>query len=164
MEPRIRRVREEELEELARLYMRAYRGLERYGEPSQEEAQAYLGWLFSACPEGFLVAEADGKPVGFIALCPDWRPGGEGEPVLEIHEIAVDPAWRGKGVARRLMEEAFRLGRARGRRWASLWVGEGNARAREWYRKLGFEEVGKWGEWIRMRRPLIPDEPGQDLG
>ena len=159
MPPVIRKVREGVLEELARLYMRAYRGLERYGEPTLEEGAAYLGWLFSSCPEGFLVAELEGRPVGFLVCCPDWRPGGTGEPVLEIHELVVDPDFRGRGIARALMEEALRLGRARGRRQAFLWVGEGNRPARKWYWRLGFREVGRWGEWIRMRRRLDEGNP-----
>ena len=149
----IRRVKEEELGELARLYMRAYQGLERYGEPSEEEAAAYLSWLYHSCPEGFLVAELEERPVGFIAADPDWRTRNQGE-VLEVHELVVDPGVRGKGIARTLMAEAFRLGRTQGRRWASLWVGEGNTAARRWYERLGFREAGRWGEWIRMRRPL----------
>jgi len=148
----IRRVREEELKGLVPLYMRAYQGLERYGEPSEEEGIAYLGWLYANCREGFLVAELSGRPVGLIAADPSWR-DRRGE-VLEIHELAVDPDWWGRGIAGALMEEAFRLGRARGRKVASLWVGERNAQARAWYRKLGFREEGRWGEWIRMCRPL----------
>ena len=73
MEVRIRKVREGELEELARLYMRAYQGLERYGEPSEEEAIAYLRWLYANCREGFFVAELFGRPVGFVASDPSWR-------------------------------------------------------------------------------------------
>lgn len=156
MELRIRTVREDELEGLARLYMQAYQGLERYGEPCQEEAVAYLDWLFSVCPEGFLVAEIREKPVGFLACCPDWRPGGVGERVLEIHEVAVAPDFRGRGIGRALLERALELGQARERKAAALWVGKGNAQAQAWYGKLGFREEGCWGEWIRMRR-LLPE-------
>ena len=152
MEVRIRKVREGELEELARLYMRAYQGLERYGEPSEEEAIAYLRWLYANCREGFFVVELFGRPVGFVASNPSWR-DRRGE-VLEIHEVVVDPDFRGRGIAKALMEKAFQLGRARGRKVAKLWVGEGNAQARAWYRRLGFREEGRWGEWIRMCRPL----------
>ncbi|HHE48163.1 MAG TPA: GNAT family N-acetyltransferase, partial [Candidatus Acetothermia bacterium] len=93
-----------------------------------------------------------GRPVGFVASDPSWR-DRRGE-VLEIHEVVVDPDFRGRGIAKALMEKAFQLGRARGRKVAKLWVGEGNAQARAWYRRLGFREEGRWGEWIRMCRPL----------
>ena len=152
MEFWIREAREGELEGLARLYMRAYQGLERYGEPSEEEAIAYLRWLYANCREGFFVAELFGRPVGFVASDPSWR-NRRGK-VLEIHEIVVTPDFRGRGIAKALMEKAFQLGRARGRKVAKLWVGEGNAQARAWYRRLGFREEGRWGEWIRMCRPL----------
>ncbi len=152
----IRQGRQEELSELARLYLRAYRGLEEYGEPDLQAAENYLGWLFSTCPEGFLVVEVGKKPAGFLACCPDWRPGGGRERVLEIHELVVDPDFRGQGLARALLERAFELGRARGRKKACLWVGEGNRQARELYRRLGFQEQGRWGKWIRMVRGLPP--------
>ncbi|HAF71270.1 TPA: N-acetyltransferase [Candidatus Acetothermia bacterium] len=152
MEVRVRRVRAEELPGLLPLYMRAYQGLERYGESTEEEGIGYLRWLHYNSPEGFLVAEVSGRVVGFLACDPDWR--ARQRKVLEIHEVVVAPEFRGRGIGRALMEEAFRLGRARGREVASLWVGEGNVQARAWYRKLGFKEEGRWGEWIRMCRPL----------
>lgn len=133
--------------------MEAYRGLEKYGEESPQEARHYLKWLRRTCKEGFLVAEADGAPIGFVAACPDWKDWELGV-VLEIHEIAVAPEWQGKGVGKALLEEAYALGRAHGRSVAALWVGEENLKARAWYEKLGFKEVGRWGEWIRMYRPI----------
>lgn len=143
----------EDLPALVELLMQAYRGLEEYGEESPEEARHYLKWLRRTCKEGFLVAEAEGQVVGLIAACPDWKDWELGR-VLEIHEIAVAPAWQGKGVGRALLEEAYALGRACGMRLAALWVGERNLRARAWYQKLGFRAIGQWGEWVRMVAPI----------
>ncbi len=157
---RIRKVRAADLPRLVELYLEAYRGLEEYAEPTPEAAADYLRWLHESCPEGFWVAEVNGQPAGFIAADPDWRGRGREERALEIHEIVVAPDFRGRGIGRALMERALELGRRRGRREAALWVGEGNRTARDWYRKLGFEEVGRFGKWIRMRRPL---PPGDDL-
>lgn len=149
----------EDIPALVDIFMEAYRGLEEYGEESPGEAKHYLKWLRRTCKAGFLVAEAEGRPVGFIAACPDWKDWELGV-VLEIHEIAVAPDWQGRGVGRALMEEAYALGRAHGRTIAALWVGEGNVRAREWYAKLGFREIGRWGEWIRMFRPISAAKDG----
>ncbi|MCS7239951.1 MAG: GNAT family N-acetyltransferase [Candidatus Bipolaricaulota bacterium] len=143
----------EDIDELAQLLMRAYQGLEAYGEESVSEARRYLKWLRRTCKSGFLVAEVNGCVVGFIAACPEWKDWELGT-VLEIHEIVVAPEWQGKGVGRALLNQAYSLGHSHGRKLAALWVGVGNMKAREWYKKLGFKEIGRWGEWIRMFRPI----------
>ncbi len=143
----------EDIPALVDLLLQAYRGLEEYGEESPKEAKHYLKWLRRTCKEGFLVAEVEGRPVGFIAACPDWKDWELGV-VLEIHEIAVAPEWQGKGVGKALLAEVYALGCAQGRTLAALWVGEGNLKARQWYTKLGFKEIGRWGQWIRMFRPI----------
>lgn len=145
----VRAGRLEDIEELAQLLMRAYQGLEEYGEESLDEAKRYLKWLRRTCKEGFLVAEVEGRAAGFIAACPDWKDWELGT-VLEIHEIVVAPEWQGKGIGKSLLEHGYSLGRAHGRKLAALWVGMGNAKARLWYAKLGFREIGRWGEWVRM--------------
>ncbi len=150
---RIRGVQAEELRGLVPLFMRAYEGLEHYGERSRGEGARYLEVLFEDCPEGFLLAEALGEVVGFISSDPHWQDGKKGT-VLEVHELVVHPDWQGKGIATDLMEAALDIGRTHKRNGAALWVGVGNSYAREWYRSMGFGEVGRAGKWIRMYRPL----------
>jgi ribosomal protein S18 acetylase RimI-like enzyme len=71
----------------------------------------------------------------------------------------VSPRWRGRGIGRRLMDHAFALGIQRHCPTATLWVGKGNQKALAWYKQLGFEVVGSWGRWFRMRRALRAREP-----
>ncbi len=156
--PQIRPGKLEDIELLAQLLMEAYRGLEKYGEESLSEAKRYVKWLRRTCKEGFLVAEVEGVPVGFIAACPDWKDWELGV-VLEIHEIVIHPNWQGRGLGRELLACAEELGRNHGRKLSALWVGVGNTRARNWYTQLDFRELGRWGEWIRMFRP-IPEAKG----
>ncbi len=146
-------MREDELEELVRIYMRAYRGLEEYAERTPEDARAYLEWLYGTCPEGFFVAEVDGKVVGFLACNPHWQ-GPHGNSTCEIHEIVVAPEWQRQGIGSALMEKALSFGEENGCATATLWVGRGNDKALNWYRKFGFQSVGSWGRWLRMRKPL----------
>jgi ribosomal protein S18 acetylase RimI-like enzyme len=154
----IRNVRKDELEKLVPLYVEAYRGLEEYAERGHDNVVDYLEWLYYTCPEGFFAAEVNGEIVGFLACNPRWR-GPNDHPTCEIHEIVVSPKWQRRGIGRRLMETALALGERRGCPTASLWVGVGNERARKWYEKFGFEVVGSWGRWLRMRKALRSHEP-----
>jgi len=158
MQLRIRKARHDERTQLVQMFMRAYEGLERYGERSRGEGISYLEELYRDCAEGFLIAETPEGIAGFLSADPDWPDPKHGR-VLEIHELVVDPKWQGQGVATALMEAALELGRSRGRDTAGLWVGLGNTYARQWYEEAGFRAEGQGGEWIRMRRSLEDISP-----
>ena len=61
----------------------------------------------------------------------------------QIQNVAVDPAARGRGVARALLLTALGEARRRGATWASLEVRPSNLAARRLYASLGFVEVGR---------------------
>jgi len=62
----------------------------------------------------------------------------------EVHllNVAVHPAWRRRGVGRRLVEAVLEEGRATHARSVFLEVRAGNAPARRLYARLGFGELG----------------------
>ena len=60
---------------------------------------------------------------------------------LHINNVAVDPAWRRRGITRRLLEEVMARARANGGEFISLEVREKNLPAQELYRSLGFKQV-----------------------
>ena len=137
-----------------------------------EDMESYLATAFSPAIQAaeladprvtYLIAEVDGQPTGFAKLV-DHPP----EPVilgprpLELERIYARRAWIGRGVGALLMQasldEATRLG------FETMWLGvwEHNPRARAFYRRWGFIEVGahafKLGEDnqtdILMERPV----------
>ena len=59
-------------------------------------------------------------------------------PLLNIHDIAVLPAWRGRGIARRLLRETEALGRSLGCCRITLEVRDDNPRVRSVYDQAGF--------------------------
>ena len=63
----------------------------------------------------------------------------------EVHvlKVAVTPAWRGQGVASRLLERCFTLSVEQGAKSAHLEVRPSNIAAIELYQKLGFELIGR---------------------
>ncbi len=60
----------------------------------------------------------------------------------ELQRFYVDPALHGRGIAQGLMAEVYAAASARSAAhlWLSVW--EENGRARAFYRKVGFEDVG----------------------
>jgi ribosomal-protein-alanine N-acetyltransferase len=60
---------------------------------------------------------------------------------MHIHNLAVDPARQGRGLGRKLLELALRLGARRGAERALLEVRQSNWAAQRLYRSLGFQGV-----------------------
>ena len=77
-----------------------------------------------------------GRLVGFIM---SRLAAGE----AEILSVAVAASYRGKGLARRLLNLHLRRLAGLGTRVMFLEVDEGNAAARQLYRRAGFREVGR---------------------
>ena len=138
--------------ELLKLYIKSYQGLEEYAYTDPSSIRRYFRWLFRHDPQGFFLAKDKNRIVGFIAVDATWI--SHGEKVGEIHELAVDPDQRGKGIAKMLIEEAFRYFKNKGLKKSGLWVGEHNRGAQHLYRKLGFEECYTKGIWIIMEKKL----------
>jgi ribosomal protein S18 acetylase RimI-like enzyme len=60
------------------------------------------------------------------------------KPLLNIHDVIVLPAYRGQGLAQRLMSEVEKLARRRGCCKVTLEVLQGNTVAQAVYRRCGF--------------------------
>ena len=110
----------------------------------------------------FQLAECEGKPVGFVKLGPSALPVTTSGPAIEIRQFYVLHECRGTGVAHALMHWAMEEARVRGAREMYLTVYTDNRRARRFYERYGFEEVGPYifmvgnqpDEDIIMRRTL----------
>lgn len=74
----------------------------------------------------------------------------------QIANVAVMPAYRGRGIGRALMEAALGFISSRGGSWGILQVQADNILARGLYERLGFEPVG---EITEMALPRIPHAP-----
>jgi len=95
-----------------------------------------------APPAGaFLVARYDGRPAG----CGGLRTVGDG--VGELKRMYVDPAVRGRGVARRLLAGLEDAGRALGFSRLLLETGTKQPEALALYASAGWERAEPYGEW-----------------
>lgn len=107
---------------------------------------------------GFVWVE-DGRVVGNVTV----QQMGNGSGRWQIANVAVEPSFRGRGIARALMEHALDYIREMGGAWAVLQVRADNQIARGLYERLGFQVVGGVAEFRRDRPPrgLTPPEiPG----
>ncbi|MFN3599098.1 MAG: GNAT family N-acetyltransferase [Aquificaceae bacterium] len=151
---KVRRAQEKDLQDLVEVYLKSYKGLEEYSYTHPDDVQAYLNWLFRRDVAGIWVAEEDRQIVGFVASDGNWFSKREGKVVGAIHELAVLPEVRSRGIGNLLVEKALEYFKSRGLDIAELWAGDQNKPALDFYKKLGFEEKDRFNYWIRMTKPL----------
>jgi GNAT superfamily N-acetyltransferase len=135
-----------------------------------EDLEAFLAkftvdaWKAELADERFVfqLAEADGQLIGFAKVGPPELPVEATEPWIELRQLYVINEWRGAGAARGLMDWALAEGKAQGVRNMYLTVYTDNHRARRFYERYGFVEVGPYAfmvgeqadEDIIMRKAL----------
>ena len=88
------------------------------------------------------LVEDDDQLVGFIKLGPLKLPVEQPGNALELRQLYVLEPWQGSGVARELMDWVMAEARRRGADELYLSVFTENHRARRFYARYGFEEVG----------------------
>ena len=96
----------------------------------------------------FSLLAFDGEqPVG-VANCVEGFSTFAAKPLMNIHDIAVIPEYRGEGVAQKLLEEVKTLAQFRGCVKLTLEVLDKNERAKKAYEKFGFKpyELGDVGQ------------------
>ncbi len=92
----------------------------------------------------FLVAEIDGKPVGYAKLIVgSIEDGVTAKRPIELSRLYSQQEYIGKGVGQNLMDACFDFAAARGHdvMWLGVW--EFNPRAQRFYEKNGFRLVGR---------------------
>lgn len=115
------------------------------GLPSQLSDPAYAVRL----------ATQDGAIVGFCKIGPVVFPGDWPENAIELHQLYILGPWQGEGVAPVLMDWALGSARARGAREIILSVYIDNHRARRFYDRYGFVEIGQYTF-------MVGDQPDDD--
>ena len=93
-------------------------------------------------PHGFLIAERDGRMVGF-----HWtkvHPDGDGE----VYVLGVHPDAQGLRLGPALLARGLRRLAERGCPWALLYVDDDNAGALRLYERFGFEHSDTDTQWV----------------
>ena len=89
------------------------------------------------------VAAIDDQPIGYAKLSPLVAPAPAPQSgAMELQQIYVLKPWHGRGVAEDLMQWAINTARAQGAPEIYLTVFDHNERAKRFYTRHGFSEVG----------------------
>jgi ribosomal protein S18 acetylase RimI-like enzyme len=90
---------------------------------------------FLARNPGLSRVAADGSAIIGVALCGhDGRRG-------HVYHLAVDPAYQGRGLGQRLLDECLEGLRRTGVQRVIIMVAEDNPRGREFWKRQGWEEL-----------------------
>jgi ribosomal protein S18 acetylase RimI-like enzyme len=104
-----------------------------------------------------LLAFAERRAVG-IAVCFFGFSTFQARQLLNIHDLAVLPEWRGRGVGRALLSAAEAQARRRGCCKLTLEVQDDNRRARVLYERFGFADFVVANSVTRfLSKPLHPE-------
>jgi ribosomal protein S18 acetylase RimI-like enzyme len=127
-------------------------------EGKSDDVQALAGILHESLPRDFntiedavkcarrwldemreytIVAEHKGKPVGVLLISSEIHPVLDRKMAMLCY-IAVDKQFRGRGIGKALLEEAYRVLRKKGKRSMEVDVSVHNIQARIFYTKAGF--------------------------
>ena len=124
--------------------------------PLSAYAREALAPGLRAHPAAFaLLAWQGGAAVG-AAVCVWGFSTFTGSPSLNVHDLAVLPEHRGRGIGRLLLEEIERRARARGSSKLTLEVHATNEAAMRLYRRFGF---GPWDAPTLFVTKPLPGSP-----
>ena len=120
-------------------------------DPSRDLAEYCVKWFsleqltieFEDANSMFLIAESDGRAVGYAKL----REGKKIECLKNVNAIEVQRIYllekmKGRNFGRALLEKCFEIGREKG--YETLWLGvwDENIAAQKFYEKIGMKNIG----------------------
>lgn len=124
VEVRIRTVREGDLDRVIEIERESF---------DQPWSDASFHRMYRRSPEDFMVAEANGKVIGYAVM---------GEEATHLMDLAVDKEYRGQGIGEALVKAGLNRARAKDAPHVKLEVRMSNKPAKNLYHKLGFRERG----------------------
>ena len=140
----IRKARPDDYEEAGHVTALAYR---EFAPPNDPDWEEYLGEIADVAGRAdrtlVLVAAEDGRILGSATMEFDGAVVGDDDPALppemaSLRMLGVDPAARGRGVGRALVEASIRESRNRGKTLFVLRTTERMAAAHRLYESMGF--------------------------
>ena len=149
MKMRIRLGDRKDIRDLQRLYRELEKDAVRF-QPEHfvfgDRDEAFFECIFDRDNQDIIVAEADGKVVGFahvILLEQKKIPCLKPEKVVYLQDLDVSEALRSQGIGSKLIDACKDYGRERGADFIRTQVFPQNARGLKFYERAGFSEKMK---------------------
>ncbi len=120
--------------------------MEKYASWDATPTQADIQGFYSSTPKLFLIAETDGNVVGLVYgrelkdLPGETLMKWKASKAASIETLAVDEAYRRRGIGTSLLNKLFEIFRTNGIDLVTLSVPAEETEARKLYQKLGFGE------------------------
>ena len=111
---------------------------------------------FNDARYAFRIAEVDGQAVGYVKLGPLTLPVEPEAPAIELRQLYLLKGHHGTGIAAELMDWALAEAAKRGARELFLTVYTDNHRAKRFYERYGFVEVGPYAF-------MVGDQADEDI-
>lgn len=108
------------------------------GEGLSDYAKTHLVPALAARPQAFSILAWDGEAAVGLVNCIEGFSTFACRPLVNVHDVAVLPSHRGRGVAARMLALAEELARQRGAVKLTLEVLSGNVSAYRLYQRMGF--------------------------
>lgn len=127
-----------------------------FKDTSGFDEKEYLQWLnekIKEFPDGFVMVEEEGKPIGQLEL--SIREYG-GQLIGYVHLYYLAPHFRDRGLGKEMHRYALQFFKRHGEIEYHLRVSPTNVRARKFYEGIGMKEMGPEldGKVIRMKGEL----------
>ncbi|RLC94933.1 MAG: histone acetyltransferase [Chloroflexi bacterium] len=124
---------------------RVYTAINRAFTPQQE--REYIASLSGR--EGTFLAEVESRIVGFQSL-DLWAKYSDSFDHVGVMGTIILPAWRRRGIGRRLAEHTLEFAQANGYEKIVIYVRGGNVRGQAFYRSLGFAAQGVLARQVKI--------------
>ncbi len=137
-----RPITNDDLQQLAVVYMRVFEDPELNEHWTEESAHALLADWYKRQPDLALAAACDDRLVGgFVVGIRPWWDGNH----LVDGELFVDPEYQGRGIGRELVRQTLKTAVQRYSPvvWES-YTFHGQEFPLSWYKRLGFREIQEW--------------------
>ena len=131
------------------------------GAPLSSEVRRRLIPALREQQQALVLVAVDAPQVVGVATCFFGFSTFAAKPLLNVHDLAVLPAFRGRGIGRALLELAEKAALARGAVKLTLEVRQDNARARQLYAQHGFRDFELAGvayATLFLSKPLTPEK------